>query len=97
MTKRITTILAISVLLTSAQAAIAAPQVVTLNVENATCELCGPIVKRALSRVAGVTSVKIADGKKGTMATVAFDDARTNVETLVAASTNAGYPARAAN
>lgn len=75
----------------------AAPRTVTLDIPNASCELCAPIVKKALSRVAGVQSVKVEEGKKGAAATVTFDDAKTTVDALVDASTNAGYPARAVN
>ena len=76
-------------------AAQAAERTVVLNVDNATCELCAPIVKKTLSRVSGVKAVVEANGTSGAVATVTFDDAVTNVATLIAASTNAGYPARA--
>ncbi len=75
----------------------AAERTVVLNVDNATCELCAPIVKKTLSRVSGVKAVVVqeANGTSAAVATVTFDDAVTNVATLIAASTNAGYPARA--
>lgn len=78
-------------------AAQAAERTVVLNVDNATCELCAPIVKKTLSRVSGVKAVMVqeANGTSPAVATVTFDDAVTNVATLIAASTNAGYPARA--
>ncbi len=78
-------------------AAQAAERTVVLSVDNATCELCAPIVKKALSRVSGVKAVMVqeANGTSPAVATVTFDDAATNVATLIAASTNAGYPARA--
>jgi len=74
----------------------AAEQTVTLNVANATCALCGPIVKGTLERVAGVSAVTVeeADEFSGAVATVRFDDALTNVEALIAATTNAGYPSQ---
>ncbi len=37
----------------------AAEKTVVLNVDNATCELCAPIVKKTLSRVKGVTAVSL--------------------------------------
>lgn len=40
-------------------AAQAAEKTVVLNVDNATCELCAPIVKRTLSRVSGVKEVQV--------------------------------------
>ena len=83
----------------SAGIAHAAPQTVVLNVDNATCTLCGPIVKRTLERVSGVKAVdlKEADAMSGAVATVQFDDAVTNIDALIAATTNAGYPSHLAN
>ncbi len=77
----------------------AAERTVVLNVDNATCELCGPIVKRTLARVWGVKGVQIAGAKAetGAVATVMFDDGVTNVAMLISAVTNAGYPARVRN
>lgn len=79
-------------------AAIAGEKTVVLNVDNATCALCAPIVKTALSRVSGVKTVQVkeADAMSGAVATVSFDDAATDVPTLVAATTNAGYPSHVA-
>lgn len=80
-------------------AASAGEKTVVLNVANATCDLCAPIVKRTLARVGGVKTVQVAEAKAdtGAVATVTFDDAITNVPALIAATTNAGYPAQAAN
>jgi mercuric ion binding protein len=80
-------------------AARAAEKTVVLNVDNATCELCPPIVKKTLSRVSGVKTVAMggATAEASAVATVTFDDAKTNVAQLIAASTNAGYPAHARN
>jgi mercuric ion binding protein len=75
-------------------AAQAAEKTVVLDVDNATCELCGPIVKKTLSRVQGVKDVKIAEANanSGAVATVTFDDAAADVSKLIAAVTNVGYP-----
>lgn len=83
----------------SAGLAQAAERTVVLNVDNATCALCGPIVKMSLERVPGVMSVEIkeADEISGAVATVQFDDAVTTTDALIAATTNAGYPSRIAN
>jgi mercuric ion binding protein len=80
-------------------AAYAGEKTVVLNVDNASCELCGPIVKKTLSRVEGVKSVQIkeANADSGAVATVTFDDATADVPKLIAAATNAGYPARLKN
>lgn len=80
-------------------AAQAAEKTVVLNVRNANCELCSPIVQKALARVSGVkvAEVKQADQMADPVATVTFDDAVTNVPALIAATTNAGYPSQLAN
>jgi periplasmic mercuric ion binding protein len=90
---------AILAILLSPLTAYAGEKTVVLNVDNATCALCGPTVKKALSRVEGVKSVlfKEADAGSGAVATVTFDDATADVPKLIAAATNAGYPARLKN
>src|SRR5579871_2588862 len=72
----------------------AAEQTVVLNVDKADCTLCAPIVRLTLQRVPGVktASVAEADAMSPAVATVTFDDAVTNVQALVTATTNAGYP-----
>jgi mercuric ion binding protein len=72
----------------------AAERTVTLAVDNMTCELCPPIVKKSLARVPGVAKADVS-AEKAT-ATVVFDDQKTNVAALVGATTNAGYPSRVA-
>ena len=87
------------VLVAALSPARAAEKTIVLDVENATCELCGPIVKKTLSRVDGVKAVQVVQAKdnSGAVATVTFNDAATKVETLVAAVTNAGFPSHARN
>jgi periplasmic mercuric ion binding protein len=77
----------------------AGDKTVVLNVSNANCELCAPIVKKSLARVAGVKAVDVkqVDQMADPVARVTFDDAVTNVSALIAATTNAGYPSRLAN
>ena len=70
----------------------AAEQSVTLNVANATCELCGPIVKRALGKVSGVLAVDVSEASGGGIAKGGFVASQTNVAALVTATNNAGYP-----
>ena len=89
---KILSTIALTASLLSAGAAFAAEQSVTLNVANATCELCGPIVKRALSNVPGVLKVDVSEATDAAIAKVRFDDSRTNVAALITATTNAGYP-----
>ncbi len=73
-------------------AAFANEQTVTLNVKNATCELCGPIVKRSLNRVSGVLDVQMSEANGAAVAKVRFEDSRTSVPALITATANAGYP-----
>jgi len=85
---------ALTVALVSSGAALAAERIVTLSVTNVSCELCGPIVKRSLSRVSGVLDVQIAEANGASIAKIRFEDSRTNVPALISATTNAGYPSR---
>lgn len=89
-------LVAAATMLISAGVVAAAQRTVKLDVANATCELCGPIVKRALTRVPGVVDVKVAEAEGTVVATIRFDDARTDVASLITATTNAGYPSRVA-
>lgn len=77
----------------------AAEKSVVLDIKNADCVLCPPIVKQSLMRVPGVTAVEITQATQMApfMATVTFDDAVATVPALIAAPTNAGYPTKAAN
>jgi periplasmic mercuric ion binding protein len=63
---------------------------VTLKVENMTCSACPLTVRKSLEKVPGVTKAK-ADVETKT-ATVTFDPAKTTVESLTRATTEAGYP-----
>ncbi len=69
----------------------AATRTVTLSVPGMTCAACPITVKKALTRVEGVSKVTVAFKQRE--AVVTFDDARTNVEALTQATENAGYPA----
>lgn len=68
----------------------AATRTATLDVPGMTCAACPLTVKTALSRVPGVIKVEVLYKKK--QAVVVYDDAKTNVHTLVKATTDAGYP-----
>jgi mercuric ion binding protein len=68
----------------------AAPQTVTLDVQNMTCPTCKVTVKKALEKVPGVAEAKVDYDKK--TATVRFDPDRTNTAALAKATTEAGYP-----
>jgi len=63
---------------------------VTLDVQNMTCKFCPITVRKALEKVSGVT--KATASFKTKSATVTFDPAKTSVEALIKATTDAGYP-----
>jgi periplasmic mercuric ion binding protein len=74
--------------------AFAGEKTVTLNVDNMYCASCGPVVKKSLARIEGVTTVEVS--RETNTATVTFDDAKTSVAALIEATTDAGYPSRLA-
>ncbi|WP_127476482.1 mercury resistance system periplasmic binding protein MerP [Sulfurivermis fontis] len=71
----------------------AATQTVTLSVPGMTCAACPITVKKALSRVDGVSKVEVTFEKRE--AVVTFDDAKTNIQKLTKATEDAGYPSTA--
>lgn len=73
--------------------AYAASRTVTLSVPDMTCAACPITVKKALTRVDGVTQAEVSYEKRE--AKVTFDDSKTGVQALMKASANAGYPASA--
>lgn len=75
---------------TSITAWAAAPRIVTLDVQNMTCDLCPITVKKSLEKVPGVSAVKVDFNKKN--ATVTYDPDKTKPDVLTKATTNAGYP-----
>ena len=76
--------------LSASSTALAAEKTVTLAVQNMYCAACPHTVKASLEPVPGVT--KVAVSYKDKTAIVTFDDARTGVNALTTATTNAGYP-----
>lgn len=68
-------------------------QVVTLDIQNMTCPLCRFTIKKALQNVSGVQGVTVDYDTK--TAEVDFDPRQTDVQALIRASTDAGYPATA--
>lgn len=77
----------------------AADKTVVLDVKNADCVLCLPIVKQSLLNVKSVKNVETrqADQMADFMATVTFDDTVSNERAPIAATTNAGYPSHVAS
>ena len=62
----------------------AASQIITLSVPGMTCAACPITVKKALTKVEGVTKAEVSYEKRE--AIVTFDDAKTK------ATEDAGYP-----
>ena len=79
-----------SILVFGFSSAYAAPQTVTLSVPGMYCEVCPITVKKSLEKVPGVSKANVSFEAKE--AVVSYDDAKTNVKKLTAATTAAGYP-----
>lgn len=77
-------------LLVASLSAWAKPQTVTLDLPTMNCAMCPITVKKALTRVEGVSNAEVSYEEKE--AVVTFDDAKTTAESLIKATTNAGYP-----
>ncbi|MBI5937917.1 MAG: mercury resistance system periplasmic binding protein MerP [Betaproteobacteria bacterium] len=81
-----------ALLLGLSTSALAATKTVTLSVPGMYCAVCPVTVKKALSRVKGVSRVAVDYDKKE--AIVVFDDAKAKVEDLTWATEEAGYPSK---
>ena len=76
--------------LLASSAAFAGEKTVTLAVQNMYCSACPITVKSSLEAVPGVAKVVVSYANK--TALVTFEDTKTAVPALIAATTNAGYP-----
>jgi mercuric ion binding protein len=85
--KRLFAVLALA---TASAPLLAATQTVTLSVPGMTCAACPITVKKALSRVDGVSKIEVIFDKRE--AVVSFDDAKTDARKLTQATEDAGYP-----
>jgi len=74
----------------AASSVAAGERTITLAVKNMYCADCPFIVKKSLLGVSGVAKAEVSLRDK--TAIVTFDDAKTNINALTAATTNAGYP-----
>jgi len=83
-------ILAVALLFVLSNPVTAAQKTVTLSVPTMYCEVCPITVKKALSKVPGVSQAKV--DFKTRQAIVTFDDAKTSVQALTSATKDAGYP-----
>ena len=70
--------------------AFAEVKTVTLEVPTMNCATCRITVKKSLENVDGVENAKVTYKPK--LAVVSFDDTKTNINALIAATTKAGYP-----
>ncbi|QJC81561.1 mercury resistance system periplasmic binding protein MerP [Pseudomonas umsongensis] len=68
----------------------AAMQTITLAVPGMTCPACPITVKKALTKVDGVTKAEVSFENRE--AIVTFDDTKTNALALKKATEDAGYP-----
>ena len=75
--------------------AFAAQKTVVLSVPSMTCSACPITVKKAISKVEGVSKVDVTFETRE--AVVTFDDAKTSVQKLTKASADAGYPSSVKN
>lgn len=88
--KRVLVILAVAGGLVGGGQAHAAQRTVTLKVENMTCVTCPYIVRASLAEVPGVSVVEVSFADE--IAVVTYDDERTDVAALVAATSGVGFP-----
>lgn len=87
---RLVTFAALALGLAASPAAFAAERTVTLAVKNMYCAACPHTVKASLEAVPGVARAVVS--YKDKTAVVTYDDGKTDVKALTAATTNAGYP-----
>jgi mercuric ion binding protein len=83
--------LTFTALLAAAPFAAAKQQTVLLNVPTMDCATCPITIKAALSKVPGVSKVKVSYEKRE--AVIVYDDAQASVADLKKATEDVGYPA----
>ena len=82
--------LAFIALASSASLAMAKQQTVLLNVPTMDCATCPITIKAALSKVPGVSKVKVSYEKRE--AVIVYDDTKATVADLKQATEDVGYP-----
>ena len=80
----------LTALLATASSAALATQTVTLAVPDMSCSTCPIQVKKALSKVPGVSAASASLEKKE--AVVTYDEGKTNAEALMKATADIGFP-----
>ncbi len=68
----------------------AASKTITLSVPTMDCPVCPITVKKALTKIVGVSQTVVNFDKR--QAVVTFDDTKTSIEALTHATKYAGYP-----
>ena len=68
----------------------AASKTITLSVPTMDCPVCPITVKKALTKIAGVSQTVVNFDKR--QAVVTFDDTKTSIDALTHATKDAGYP-----
>jgi periplasmic mercuric ion binding protein len=81
----------LAIVLGAASGAALATQTVTLSVPDMSCETCPIQVKKALSRVPGVSRASASLENKE--AVVTYDEGKTDVQALMKATADIGFPA----
>lgn len=76
-------------MLIAASSAFAATKTAVLEVDNMACPACPVTVRKALEKVPGVASARV--DYKTKRAVVAFDSAKTTIDTLTKATGDAGF------
>ncbi|MCI0653782.1 MAG: cation transporter [Methylococcaceae bacterium] len=71
-------------------ASVKALNTVTLDVRNMDCPMCEITIRKALEKVDGVKEAKVDYDTK--TARVTFDPAATNIDALIRATADSGYP-----
>jgi periplasmic mercuric ion binding protein len=90
--KRNLAVLSLAAALMASGPAMAGERTVTLAVKNMYCSSCPYIVQRSLLRVPGVEKAAVSYAHK--IATVTYNDTKTTLAALTAATTDAGYPSQ---
>ncbi len=88
--KQVSNFAILAVLVLVAVPVTAATKTVTLSVPGMQCQVCPLTVRKALTRVDGVSKADVSFEKRE--ATVTFDDAKTNTDALRKATADAGFP-----
>lgn len=84
------TFMAVALLALAAPPQAAGAETVTLDIPGMSCRFCPITIRKALRKVPGVIRAEASLDTK--TATITFDPAKTGVEALIEATTNAGYP-----